>query len=59
MITALRAIDVEDLGMPSMIVRTGSMVTGQPDLLLLDAALTDDQRTTILSRLLEALEEPT
>lgn len=52
----MKVIDVDDLGMPSMIVRTATAIAGGVDLLLLDAALTVDQRTTILTRLLETIE---
>jgi hypothetical protein len=45
--SSYRIIDVENLGQPAMIVRTSG-----PKLLLLDTALSCDERIKILSRFL-------
>ena len=58
MSTSLRIIDVEELGMPSMIVRTRDVVTDGADFLLLDTDLTSDQRTSIVRKVLDSPEKP-
>jgi hypothetical protein len=50
--STLRVIDVEELGQPAMIVRTGG-----PKLLLLDTGLTCEQRIGILKKFFDPIEE--